>query len=292
MRLYIELLAIFAAVMKTKSQHNNLTIKIGNAELSPQHVEMPHSSETCFLFCESGRGILTVDSDKYGIYRGAFITIFSDAFFEINRLSINTRFRIIRLNNNLFDEVSFRLSADFWNFWMNNPVMYLSSEQIASLQAWFVNMKWILSCADSDIKNFMLNNQLCNLFFALEVGCKPYLENYRPKEKGRAHRILNRFWRLLAEYGKHEHEVRFYADKLNITTHYLAKITQKLMHYSPKECIDWQIILELKQILKTTELTIKEIADMFGFESPSYLISYFRRHTGITPGNFRKNNFS
>ena len=38
--------------------------------------------------------------------------------------------------------------------------------------------------------------------------------------------------------------------------------------------------------------TIKEIADNFGFESSSYLISYFRRHTGVTPGNFRKHNFS
>lgn len=150
----------------------------------------------------------------------------------------------------------------------------------------------MLSCADSDLKNFMLHNQLCNLFSALEVECRAYMENYTRKAKGTAHGILNRFWRLLVDNSREQHEVRFYADKLNITTHYLAKITQKTMNRSPKECIDRQIIMELKQALKNPELTIKEIADRFGFESASYLISYFRRHTGITPGNFRKNNFS
>ena len=279
--------------MEIESQHNNQTIEIRHAELPPQYARVPHSSsETLFLFCESGHGIATVNFSRYRICRGSFIPVFSDAYFEINRLSANTRFRLIRLDDKLFDEVAFRLSADFWDFWMDNPVLYLSAEQIRALQSWFVSAGWILSCTKSDIRNFMIHNHLCNLFSALEAGCKSYMENHGRKEKGTAHGILNRFWRLLADNSRLEHEVRFYADKLNITTHYLAKITQKTMHYSPKECIDWQIIMELKQVLKSTDLTIKEIADNFGFESSSYLISYFRRHTGVTPGNFRKHNCS
>lgn len=279
--------------MEIKSQQNHPTVEIGYAELSPEYVKTPHSSSrTAFLFCEEGYGVVTVNFDRYRIRRGSFIPAFSDTYFEINRLSVNTRFRMIRLDDSLFDEVSFQLSTDFWNFWMDNFVLYFSEEQITQLQAWFTNAEWILSCTEGDMKDSMLRNQLCNLFSALEAGCKSYMENHTRNEKGTVHSILNRFWRLLADYSKQEHEVRFYADKLNITTHYLAKITQKTMHHSPKECIDWQIILELKQTLKNTNLTIKEIADHFGFESSSYLVSYFRRHTGITPGNFRKNNFS
>lgn len=279
--------------MKIKSQHDNPTTEIGYAELSPGYVKTPHSSsETVFLFCERGYGIVTVNFDRCRIHRGSLITVCSDAYFEVNSLSSDTRFRIIRLNDNLFDEVTFRLSADFWFFWTDNPVLCLSMEQMALLQAWFMNAEWILSCTDSVSKDFMLHNQLCNLFSAIEAECKSYMKNYTRKEKATAHNILNRFWRLLADNNKQEHEVKFYADRLNITTHYLAKITQKTMRYSPKECIDWQIIMEIKNTLKNTELTIKEIADMFGFESSSYLISYFRRHTGVTPGNFRKNNFS
>lgn len=268
-------------------------IEIGYAKLPPRYTQTSHSlSDTIFLFCESGHGIVTINFDRYPIRCGSFISVFSDAYFEVNTLSDNARFRAIRLDDNLFGEVSFRLSAYFWDLWTDSPVLYLSIEQAALLQAWFINAEWMLSCADCDLKNFMLHNQLCNLFSALEVGCKSYMGNYTRKTKGTAHGIINRFWWLLVDNCRQEHEVRFYADKLNITTHYLAKITQKTMNHSPKECIDKQIIMELKQMLKNPELTIKEIADLFGFESASYLISYFRRHTGTTPGEFRKNNFS
>jgi len=279
--------------MEIKSQYKNSMIEIGNVELSLQYAQTSHStSNTVFLFCESGHGIVTINFNKYRICPGSFIPIFPDTYFSVNRLSHNMQFRIIRLDYKLFDEVSFRQSAEFWDFWTYNPVFYLSTEQTALLQAWFANAEWMLSCPDSEIRNLMLHNQLCNLFSALEVGCKAYMENHHKKEKGAARSILIRFWRLLADNAKKEREVRFYAEKLNITTHYLAKITQKITHYSPKECIDWQIIMELKQELKNTDRPIKEIAEIFGFESASYLISYFRRHTGITPGNFRKSKYN
>ena len=120
--------------MEIKSQHKEPMIEILHAELPPQYARVPHSSsETLFLFCESGHGIATVNFSRYRICRGSFIPVFSDAFFEINRLSANTRFLLIRLDDKLFDEVAFRLSADFWDFWMDNPVLYLSAEQNTSV---------------------------------------------------------------------------------------------------------------------------------------------------------------
>ena len=166
----------------------------------------------------------------------------------------------------------------------------MSAEEILQMHAWFLNVRWILSSTEElQMRDFMLRNQLSTLFTGIEVCCQDYMKEYHSKTDNNAHRILQRFWRLLVDNCKHEHEVRFYAEKLNITTHYLAKITRKAMGYSPKKCIDWQRITEIKQELRNSHKSIKEIADNFGFESSSYLISYFRRHTGITPGNFRKN---
>lgn len=254
--------------------------------------KMPHSTnETCCLFCECGYGIVTINFEKYIVRPGCFIPIYSDDYFLINRLQDDSGFYMIRMDDNLLDEVSIRQSADFWNFWMYNRVLYMSQEQTMQMQAWFLNARWILSCTQElQMRDFMAHNQLSTLFTAIEVCCKDYMQNHHNKTDNNAQRILQRFWRLLVDNCKQEHEVRFYAEKLNITTHYLAKITRKAMGYSPKECIDWQRINEIKQELRNSHKSIKEIADNFGFESSSYLISYFRRHTGITPRNFRKNN--
>ncbi|MCR6506441.1 helix-turn-helix domain-containing protein [Bacteroides sp. KH365_2] len=57
---------------------------------------------------------------------------------------------------------------------------------------------------------------------------------------------------------------------------------------SPKEIIDRQIVMEIKRMLISTDLSAKEIADRFHFDSTSYMGRYFRRHTGMTPTEFRE----
>lgn len=264
---------------------------IGYTAITQGYKKMPHSTnETFFLFCECGYGIVIINFEKYIVRPGSFISVYSDDYFLIDRLSEYAKIQIINLDDNLFDEVTAHQSADFWNFWIDNRVLYMSAEEILQMHAWFLNVRWILSSTEElQMRDFMLRNQLSTLFTGIEVCCQDYMKEYHSKTDNNAHRILQRFWRLLVDNCKHEHEVRFYAEKLNITTHYLAKITRKAMGYSPKECIDWQRITEIKQELRNSHKSIKEIADNFGFESSSYLISYFRRHTGITPGNFRKN---
>lgn len=278
--------------MKTEPLHRESVIEIGHTDMKQGYKKLPHSThETFFLFCECGHGIVTINFEKHIVRPGCFISVYSDDYFSIDRLQDHAIIQIIRLDEKLFDEVTIRQCADFWNFWMENRILYLSVEQVQQMQAWFLNANWIVSCREErNMREFMLRNQLESLFTAVESCCIDYMQDHNSRNDSNAHRILQRFWRLLVDNCKREHEVRFYAEQLNITTHYLAKITRKAMGYSPKECIDWQRINEIKQELHNSHKSIKEIADNFGFESSSYLISYFRRHTGITPNRFRKNN--
>ena len=45
-----------------------------------------------------------------------------------------------------------------------------------------------------------------------------------------------------------------------------------------------------KQLLAATERTIPQIASLLSFCDQSYFTLMFRRHTGITPGEYRKQN--
>ena len=104
----------------------------------------------------------------------------------------------------------------------------------------------------------------------------------------RSHRLFNGFCKLVTEHCYTQHEVKFYADRLCITPYYLSKITARIAEMRPKQLIDWQIVMEIKHLLTSTDLTIKEIADRFHFDSASYLGRYFRRHTGLTLTEFRE----
>ena len=99
---------------------------------------------------------------------------------------------------------------------------------------------------------------------------------------------FNRFCSLLVEHCHSRHDVKFYAEKLCITPYYLSRITARTIGVTPKELIERQIILEMKRLLTTTDISVKELAVLFHFDTVSYMARFFRRHTGFTPNENRK----
>lgn len=100
--------------------------------------------------------------------------------------------------------------------------------------------------------------------------------------------LFHRFMHLIHEYALREHQIGFYADRLCISSRYLNEIT---VEYSkgktPKELIDEQLTVEIKVQLNKLDLSVEEVAGICCFPDSSYLSSFFKKHTGITPKEFR-----
>lgn len=84
----------------------------------------------------------------------------------------------------------------------------------------------------------------------------------------------------------------------NITIDDLAKIVHFHPNYfikffrdhlgcSPMQYINRLRLEKAKHLLKTTDLTVKEIADMIGFNDAGYFSKVFKRYTGFSPQEFR-----
>ena len=55
-----------------------------------------------------------------------------------------------------------------------------------------------------------------------------------------------------------------------------------------KGLIDHMVIVEIKNLLQTTDLSVQEIAYRLHFPDQSYLGRFFRKHTGQSPTHFRQ----
>lgn len=116
-----------------------------------------------------------------------------------------------------------------------------------------------------------------------------HLSEQQATEEGYAHdQIISHFTNLLEQNFRQTHKVSYYTDKLNLTYNSLARFTGQYCEKSPKEIITERIILEIKRQLSATSLSVKEIAYELGFDEPTNLVKFFRKNTGITPANFRK----
>ncbi len=95
---------------------------------------------------------------------------------------------------------------------------------------------------------------------------------------------------LLEKNYKTQKQVNYYAKAMIISEKRLNQATSKLFGKTPKEIIDDRIMLEAKRILSHTNESVKEICFYLGFEEPTNCIKYFKKHSTITPTEFREKN--
>lgn len=89
---------------------------------------------------------------------------------------------------------------------------------------------------------------------------------------------------------KNQKQVNYYAKQIIITEKRLNQATTKVLGKTPKEIIDERIILEAKRILAHTNESVKEISFNLGFGEPTNFIKYFKKHSLLTPIEFREKN--
>lgn len=92
---------------------------------------------------------------------------------------------------------------------------------------------------------------------------------------------------LIEEHFRSQKSLAFYADNLHISISYLTKLCGKYLHASPAQLILQRTVLEAKRLLKSTDLSVKEIAFDLGFADAPHFSNFFKQHTSMTPKQFR-----
>ncbi|TKG97018.1 AraC family transcriptional regulator [Puteibacter caeruleilacunae] len=83
------------------------------------------------------------------------------------------------------------------------------------------------------------------------------------------------------------HSTSYYANKLSVHPNHLNMIVKNITGRTALHLIHDYIITLAKTELIQTALSIKEIAYNLHFDSPSNFGAFFKKHTGITPLNYR-----
>jgi len=79
-----------------------------------------------------------------------------------------------------------------------------------------------------------------------------------------------------------------YARQIHVSEKRLNQATSQILGRTPKQLIDDRVMLEAKRLLVHSERAIKDIAFDLGFSEPTNFIKYFRKHSKLTPTEFRE----
>lgn len=136
-----------------------------------------------------------------------------------------------------------------------------------------------------------LSDELIQTYYSAFVYELTIVHDYaavRGNVSKRQEDVFAQFYALMRQHFVEHRDLAFYADKLHITTTYLSRVVQQLTHRTVVDFIDRALLNESAWLLRSTELSITQIADRLNFSSPAAFCKFFNRMTGSTPKSYRK----
>lgn len=85
-----------------------------------------------------------------------------------------------------------------------------------------------------------------------------------------------------------ELSVTFLAERANLHTDYFSRLFQQYTGERPVKYIQEKRIERAQYLMVTTQMTYSEIATQTGFENVFYFSKIFKKITGMSPGNYKK----
>jgi len=172
-----------------------------------------------------------------------------------------------------------------------NPCVGLSPQEATSLQETFFSLSKEMEIFKG--KEYVNEIVMSYINLITYKACS-YLSGYLQKgskepETGnrRSEEYFNKFMSLLKQNFKNERSLEFYAEKLYITPKYMTTLIKKASSKSAMEWINDCVIMEAKNLLKYSEMSIQEISEYLNFSNQSFFSQYFKRISGHTPSEYR-----
>lgn len=248
----------------------------------PVKMEIP-----LIMFCNSGIIEVTVNLKEYTVKAPALFVVVSGKIIQYKSVSDDfSGFFTLMSKKFLTDMLSGpRERLPIFLSVLDFPLVQLSSEDKISVEGFFLMLQEAIRHTGNPFRLETVRHLVQAMFYS--TGYKFHKTvDYSRKTK---HEILTEdFINLVKANFKREREVAFYASKLMLTPKYLSKLIRDNSNKSVNDWINEYVILEAKALLKSTGLSIQQISDELNFTSQSFFGKYFKRLTGVSPKEYRK----
>jgi len=138
-------------------------------------------------------------------------------------------------------------------------------------------------------RDLIMGHIFCSIIYSI---CESISQGIPSKPvlgvKDRSAEYFERLMKLLSDNFRVERSVEFYADKMNLTPKHLSRVIRNFTGKSVHQWIDSIVVLEIKNLLRYSNMSIQQISIELNFPNPSFMGQYFKRITGKTPGEFKR----
>ncbi len=168
------------------------------------------------------------------------------------------------------------------------PVCELSPDRFLTIRELFIKLEQEFAAK----KEF--HAEMAQLLF-VELMLQGYRfcteQPARDTHEPRAKQLTKQFTVLVDTHFLTVRTVQEYADKLFVSAKYLSEVIKTETGISPLHHIHQRLFREAQHWLASAKLSVKEVSEKLGFDTPSHFSRFFKQHTGHNPSTYANINW-
>lgn len=231
-----------------------------------------------------GEALVEIDGESHSCREGTFICLTPNHLLSARSRTADFLFEYIAFEYDFLSDFPLLLTADTSDRMGNRPVIQLDAPTFWTTTSYY---NFIADrCNDTNHRIEIIKGLL--FAFVIEVSQIYSSQGSLPAPLSRKKELADSFFRLLHDYYKTEKGAAFYAGRLCITDKYLFRTVKQVTGNTFHFWVSDFIVREAKILLKSTQRSVTEIAEELNFPNSSFFARFFRKHTGLSPMQFRK----
>ncbi|MBS2213970.1 helix-turn-helix transcriptional regulator [Carboxylicivirga mesophila] len=241
----------------------------------------------CIVWATKANGHLAIDNKTFELGPGQLLTVGKNQKLSIDHAHIEGYYL-------LFDDSDFptssidsvcRIILLYNHFNMHNQLIIPEASQQE-----FRQLFQIMHTESFTSQEPAINPVLSLLLQTLLLKMEQFIKNTELIDLNKntiEEAYLTKFLTLLEKHYTSKHQVKDYAELMNLPSRKLNDIIKIYLGITAKEIITSRLYIEIARRLQFTSETIKGIAYQMGFNTPYHMSNFFTKTKGISPQAYR-----
>ncbi|WP_028865719.1 AraC family transcriptional regulator [Psychromonas aquimarina] len=240
----------------------------------------------CLIYITQGEGAHFIDFNEHQYQAGSFIFVNKNqihAYDFVNR----PQGKVMLVTEEFIDSIHANIRLPFFTpmhlVSSYLPVLILTPSLQESCEA-------LMHEINKEQNNLNCNNLLVQLLFStllLKLTRERGTDHFKHLSESRAQKFAQ-FLLLIEQHYTVTREASVYADMMHITYKSLNQICKLASNQTAKQLIDAHLILQAKRKLIVDSYQVQQLAYQLGFDEVTNFVKYFKRHTLLTPSQFKE----
>ena len=276
---------------KTAIYFDDLIVLINNVQ-AMQSTGAVKPNGYAAILCTQGQSNINIDNKPHQVGVNDLFICHPNLLIEQFTASADFQCRIIGMSLQYVKRINLTGGGNIWDikmFFDQNPIIHLQPEE-----AFVFCQYYDLMASKLTGRHIKYHRELMDaLLKAFSYEFRDVFDrviSVKPPTYTSGQHIFKEFLDLLSTSHPKPRAVAFYSDRLCITPKYLSAVCKEASGQTASELINQYVVKDIVYLLHQPDKSIKDIAFELDFPNLSFFGKYVKKHLGMSPKKYRKEN--